>query len=518
MSENGLDDFCYDVAIVGMGPVGASAAIHMAHLGLDVAIFEKEAEIYPLPRAVSIDGEIIRAFQSIGRGEELENILQPIRPDDRAGFADADRNWLFGVNFTSTGPNGWPPSSQFFQPELDRYLRRVAETYSGIKLFLGESVDQVDQVDQIVKITSQKRTLKCKYLIACDGASSPIRKMLDIDWHDLGYDHDWLVVDVEMIGESSLPHEVLQVCDPNRLHTFVAAKDPYRRWEFRLNPHERAEDLLEEETIKELLDSWTPRSTYRILRKAVYQFHAAVASRWRVGRIFLAGDAAHQMPPFLGQGMNSGIRDVLNLAWKLKLVLSGRVDESLLTTYEEERLPHSEDFVQWSVEFGNLMEHLADAKAAERVSKEPPTPKKKQRSAGYGQGRHAPPLRSGLLLLDQVSDDGSTGYLFSQPTVQLCPTETVRLDELLGRGFALITQGDVEFDKVSSQIIEEFDLKLLDVSKLEVVSGRLDRSLKGSECVLIRPDRYIFGHSSPQLTPDNLLLFFRQALIGLEDK
>ncbi len=518
MSENGLDDSCYDVAIVGMGPVGASAAIHMAHLGLNVAIFEKETEIYPLPRAVSIDGEIIRAFQSIGRGEELENILQPIRPDDRAGFADADRNWLFGVNFTSTGPNGWPPSSQFFQPELDRYLRRVAETYSGIKLFLGESVDQIDQVDQLVKITSQKRTLKCKYLIACDGASSPIRKMLDIDWHDLGYDHDWLVVDVEMIGESSLPHEVLQVCDPNRLHTFVAAKDPYRRWEFRLNPHERAEDLLEEETIKQLLDSWTPRSTYRILRKAVYQFHAAVASRWRVGRIFLAGDAAHQMPPFLGQGMNSGIRDVLNLAWKLKLVLSGRVDESLLTTYEEERLPHSEDFVQWSVEFGNLMEHLADAKAAERAGKELPTPKKKRRSAGYGQGRHAPPLRSGLLLLDQVSDDGSTGYLFSQPTVQLSPTETVRLDELLGRGFALITQGDVEFDKVSSQIIEEFDLKLLDVSKLEVVSGRLDRSLKGSECVLIRPDRYIFGHSSPQLTPDNLLLFFRQALIGLEDK
>ena len=377
MSENGLDDFCYDVAIVGMGPVGASAAIHMAHLGLNVAIFEKETQIYPLPRAVSIDGEIIRAFQSIGRGDELADILQPIRPDDRAGFADADRNWLFGVNFARTGPNGWPPSSQFFQPELDRYLRSVAATYAGIKIFLGESVDQVDQDNQLVTIASQKRTLKCRYLLACDGAASPIRKMFNIGWYDLGYDHDWLVVDVEMIGENSLPHEVLQVCDPNRLHTFVAAKDPYRRWEFRLNPDERAEDLLEEETIKKLLDLWTPRSSYKILRKAVYQFHAAVASRWRVGRIFLAGDAAHQMPPFLGQGMNSGIRDVLNLAWKLKSVLSGRVDESLLATYEEERIPHSEDFVEWSVEFGNLMEHLADAKAAERAGKEPTTPKKK---------------------------------------------------------------------------------------------------------------------------------------------
>ena len=514
MSENGLDDFCYDVAIVGMGPVGASAAIHMAHLGLNVAIFEKETQIYPLPRAVSIDGEIVRAFQSIGRGDELASILQPIRPDDRAGFADADRNWLFGVNFASTGPNGWPPSSQFFQPELDRYLRSVAATYAGIKIFLGESVDQVDQDNQLVTIASQKRTLKCRYLLACDGAASPIRKMFNIGWYDLGYDHDWLVVDVEMIGENSLPHEVLQVCDPNRLHTFVAAKDPYRRWEFRLNPDERAEDLLEEETIKKLLDLWTPRSSYKILRKAVYQFHAAVASRWRVGRIFLAGDAAHQMPPFLGQGMNSGIRDVLNLAWKLKSVLSGRVDESLLATYEEERIPHTEDFVEWSVEFGNLMEHLADAKAAERAGKEPTTPKKKQRSAGYGQGRHAPPLRSGLLILDQVSDDGSTGYLFSQPTVQLSPTETVRLDELLGRGFALITRGDLEFDKVSSQIIEEFDLRLLDISKLELVSGRLDRSLNESECVLVRPDRYIFGHSSPRLTPDNLLLLFRKALLG----
>ena len=116
--------------------------------------------------------------------------------------------------------------------------------------------------------------------------------------------------------------------------------------------------------------------------------------------------------------------------------------------------------------------------------------------------------------MDQVSDDGSTGYLFSQPTVQLSATETVRLDELLGRGFALITRGDLEFDKVSSQIIEEFDLRLLDISKLELVSGRLDRSLNESECVLVRPDRYIFGHSSPRLTPDNLLLLFRKALLG----
>ncbi len=502
----------YDIAIIGMGPVGACAAIHLAHAGMRVAVFEKNKNIYPLPRAVSIDGEIVRAFQGINRGEELAKILQTIRPDDRAGFADAQRNWLFGTKLSSDGPNGWPHNSQFYQPELDQYLRDTAQTYPDIDIFLGEEIQSWTQADERVDLKSSQRTICSRYAIACDGASSPTRKALEISWRDLGYSHDWLVVDAEVNSKNTLPNDVLQVCDPDRLHTFVATKDPFRRWEFRLNPGEKADDMMRDKTIHSLLSAWTPRASYEIRRKAVYQFHAAVAQKWRIGNIFLAGDAAHQMPPFIGQGMNTGLRDVLNLSWKLSLVIDGKADDSLLDTYEEERLPHAEDLVEWSVTFGNLMEHLAETEAAKRAGKEPPEAPKKQKSAGYGQGRHIPPLRSGLIRIDQVSNDGSTGYLMNQPKLRTKSGIECWLDNLIKDRFALLTSRTLDLDRASLEIIERLNLKVLNVGDFEVLEGHFDKCLRHEDCLLARPDRYVYGHSTKEVSPNQLINDLGQSL------
>lgn len=333
----------YDIAIVGLGLVGCTAALLLAEAGLSVIAFERDKEVYKLPRAVNLDGEMIRPFQKIQRGQTVQNLMQATRPGDGAGFANSDRKWLFGGESKDFGRNGWQPANMFDQPELDSYLRDEVINHKNVDAMIEYEVTQANNLSDSVTITYQDAnsasecTADAHFAIACDGAASAIRKANNIHWRNLGYDHHWLVVDLEVSESHTLGPRILQVCDPNRICTYVCTKDPYRRFEFKLHDHESQEHMLEEETVKSLIDPWTPRSSYRIRRTAVYQFHAATADQWRIGRVFLAGDAAHQSPPFLGQGMNAGMRDVINLAWKLPMVLRGLVWSAALQSNVSQR-------------------------------------------------------------------------------------------------------------------------------------------------------------------------------------
>jgi len=302
----------------------------------------------------------------------------------------------------------------------------------------------------------------------------------------------------------TLGTDTVQVCDPDRIATYVCTKDPYRRWEFKLLPGETRADMESTERVMSLIDAWTPRGTYEIRRTAVYQFHASIANEWRRGNVFIAGDAAHQTPPFLGQGMNAGMRDVINLSWKLPLVLSGTVPDTLLDTYQEERIDHAHDLIDWAVSIGRLMDHLTEKFRAEREGRElPPDPDLS--SSAYGQGRAQPPIRHGLVCVDQV-DDGA-GRPLRQPVVRTTAGRETRLDELLGPGFALVGRdaAALRVGPAARHVLESLGARSVSLEGLEPVRGRFDRLFESAAAAVVRPDRLVFGITRPDMDTDGLI-------------
>jgi len=481
----------YDVAIVGYGPVGAFSALLLAEEGLRVAILERSTEPVVLPRAVGLDGESVRAFQRIGLGGPVAGILQAPREVDRVCFTDSSHTELFGVDLAKIGVNGWRDTAFFDQPELEALLREFVAEREEIDVFLGREVVAVDSSpDDVCVRAADGSEVRASYVIGCDGASSFVRAASGIEWQSLGYDQDWLVLDIVQKPGADLPLVTMQVCDPERLTTYVCVKDPNRRWEFQLLPGETREEMESDEKIHELLASWVEPEHYEIRRRAVYQFHAATAERWRQDRVFLAGDAAHQTPPFLGQGLNSGLRDAVNLGWKIPLVLSGVCGDALLDSYAAERDAHARDLVEWAVAVGQLMETMA----AREAGRPDPHPEVDQ-SSGYGQGRVAPPLRGGVLLEAQSGGDHAVGSLLRQPIVRDAKGRQSLLDEHIGRGFAVLGRkpGDIEMGPDASALFERLGGRSVSLEGLEVTVGEADRVFESHPAVLLRPDRYVFG-------------------------
>lgn len=496
----------YDVAIVGYGPIGGAEALLLAEAGLRVLVLERDPELYELPRAVVIDGEAIRALQSIGRAEQVAAILQPPRDPDRVCFTNSKHEPYFDFTLPPTGVNGWRDSNFFDQPEFERLLRAMVEAHPRIDVRVGHEVVALDQDSELVHLRARRCVdgaeveFAAAYTIGCDGASSFVRRNLGIAWESLGYDQDWLVVDIRMKPGAAFPQATMQVCDPARLATYVCCKDPLRRFEFRLLPGERRDEMQRPERVAALIEPFGAPDTWELVRAVVYQFHAATAARWMDGRIFLAGDAAHQTPPFLGQGLNAGFRDVVNLGWKLPLVLGGRASADLLDTYHAERDAHARDLVGWAVDIGRLMEALAAGEAGDDDG-----PSDEQQRSGYGQGRTVPPLRGGLLMEDQMREAGPVGHLFAQPQVACQRRGRVRLDELLGPGFAVVARDADSARCTPPPQLDAAGLRIVTIDELDAVEGSFDSVFEHHPAAVVRPDRYIFGVADQTHTVDDLL-------------
>lgn len=492
-------DCDYDVSIVGYGPVAAASALFLARRGFRVSIHERSTVPLDLPRAVLLDGESARAFQSIGLSKDIEALVQPYREGDALWFTDSKRNKLFGIDTVGhAGHNGWRDVAMFDQPELEAFLRGEIAKEDSIDVFLGEEATAIRDTGTQIELdlrnleSGTSRTGTARYLLGCDGASSFVRRTLGIPWTSLGYDQDWLVIDIVVEDPDVLPIETMQVCDPDRLTTYVCVKDPNRRWEFQLKPGETREEMEKPEAIGALLEGWLPKEAYSIRRAVVYQFHAATAERWREGRILIAGDAAHQTPPFLGQGLNTGLRDAFNLAWKLGLVLDGRCADVLLDSYFDERDAHARTLVDGACDIGKLMETLA---AREAGLPEPhpgwaPT-------LDVGEGRVSVPIQGGVLNESQRADGIPIGEPLRQPQVRSRGTDEApaRLDEWTGPGFALLgrSDADLELDAEATAIAARLGLRRVALDALEVVAGSLDRVFDEKRGALLRPDRYLFG-------------------------
>lgn len=472
-----------DVLVVGGGPVGVMAAILLAQRDFSVRVIERAPQVYDLPRAIVMDDEIQRVFQNVGLSEELLAITTPLQG---AEFVRPDGEQIMG-NEIPTGidfPLGHHPAVTYYQPELEALLRSAA-LRNGVELSLGVEVTAVSQSPDRVTVETDDGPATGQWLVAADGASSTIRKQLGISFVDQGFDQDWLVLDVRLRRPvPTLPRFVQQVCDPERPTTFVVGHADYRRWEFQLQPGETRQEMVEPAKVWELLEPWLTHDDAELIRAVVYRFHATVADSMRDRRIFLAGDSAHQMPPFLGQGLCSGIRDAANLAWKLRVVADGVATDALLDTYGDERLPHATGVVEHAVEAGRLIDELSGR-----------TPNETGLDAAYGGGRPFPILSGGML----HGDHAAVGRQFPQPTI-----DGRRLDELLGSGFAIVV------DDVS--ILEGLDTRWLSHGQVvELSASVVPRVIPVGGAVIVRPDRYVaaVAHNAAELAEASA------ALLGL---
>ncbi|MFI4935062.1 MAG: bifunctional 3-(3-hydroxy-phenyl)propionate/3-hydroxycinnamic acid hydroxylase [Caulobacterales bacterium] len=480
--------FDCDVLVVGLGPVGAALSALLIDRGLKVIAIDKDSLVYPLPRAAHFDHEIMRLFQQLGVADE---VARHARAAPAYEFRNAAGEVLMHFDLDAAGsPSGWPTSFMFHQPGMENALRArlAASPLADVRLeraFSGLTQD-ADGVLATIDGPAGAETLRTRYLVGCDGAWSPVREALGVTLDDYQFDEPWLVLDV-LVGEAkNLPDLNLQICDPARPTTCVLMGPGRHRWEFMLLPGETAEQVTDEAFIRKLLQPWNCADDVVIERKAVYRFHGLVAKTWRAGRVLIAGDAAHQTPPFAGQGMCSGLRDAANLAWKLAAVIGGHAAEALLDTYQPEREPHTRALIERAIHMGRVVCTADKAAAAARDAS-----MLAQRRAGKQAPLPEPPdFTAGFLL----AGSPGAGEVFPQPWATAAGV-TLRMDDVLGDGPWLISRSRYE----PAQSTPPTLALALDDGRLRpfraAIAAWLDK--RGAEAVMVRPDRYVFGTGRP---------------------
>ena len=345
-------DSRYDIALVGLGPVGATLAALLGARGVRVAVLERETAPYSLPRAAHLDGEALRILAAAG-----------VTPDGREldGFdlVDARCRLLLRGRPAEAPPPGFPSGRLIHQPSIETALRQRLAAMPSVEVRLGAEVVAVEPDASGGTLRTRGASasggeVRAGLVVGCDGARSVVREAAGVEMGGRGFDQNWLVVDVLLRQRLALPERLLQIADPRRPTTYVPFADPRRRWEFRLRPGETPEAMTQPETIRRLLAPHVDPDAVEIERAAVYTFHDLVARRWRQGRVLLAGDAAHQMPPFLGQGLGAGLRDAWALAPLLEAVVHDDAPLATLDAYERQRRPHVEAVVRQAVRLGRL--------------------------------------------------------------------------------------------------------------------------------------------------------------------
>lgn len=461
-----------DVLIVGLGPVGAALAALLGDAGVKTLAVEKDAEVYPLPRAAHFDDEVMRIFQQLGVADE---VARHARPAPAYEFRAADGRLLMRFDGpTAKAPSGWHSGYMFHQPGLEHALRDKIARLASVDVRVGWRFVGYAPDGGGVRVTLEgpdgAQVVQARWLIGCDGATSAVRAAMGGQLFDYGFDEPWLVVDAKVDEHARTPDVNLQICDPERPTTCVLMGPGRHRWEFMLRPGEDPAAVLDDSFIQPLIATWDC-GPVELERRAVYRFHGLVATRWRDGHVLLAGDSAHQMPPFAGQGMCSGLRDAANLAWKLIAVLRG-ANEDLLDTYQAEREPHVRAYIELAIGMGRVVCTL-DREAAARRDAE------MLAGARAVPNRPPPPLVAGHILAGAPA----AGERFLQTWA-----DGRGLDDVLGPGAWLIAREPVA--PVPGVAVAALGDPRL-TGHREALAAWLDRH--HAPAVLVRPDRYVFG-------------------------
>ncbi|HBP48185.1 MULTISPECIES: bifunctional 3-(3-hydroxy-phenyl)propionate/3-hydroxycinnamic acid hydroxylase [Pseudomonas] len=513
-------DLSTDIAIVGAGPVGLMIANYLGQCGVNVTLVEKLDSLIDYPRAIGLDDESLRTFQAVGLAD---NVLPHTTPWHAMRFM-TPKGRCFADIQPKTDEFGWSRRNAFIQPLADRVLFEGLQRFDNVKVLFGRELDGFEQSDSGVQLTlknaeGRSERLQAKYLIGCDGGNSLVRRSLGISFEGKTAPNQWIVVDIAN-DPLSTPHVYL-CCDPVRPYVSAALPHGVRRFEFMVMPGETEAELSKPENMRKLLAKVLPDpDRIELIRSRVYTHNARLAGRFRQGRVLLAGDAAHIMPVWQGQGYNSGMRDASNLAWKLSLVIKGLANDRLLDSYELERRDHAKAMIDLSVLAGHV---LAPPKRWQGTLRDgvswllnyvPPV----KRYFVEMRFKPMPQYSRGALIVP--SEKGSpVGKMFIQPKVLTDAGATVLLDEVIGENFAFIAWGcDPTWGLTTAQIAQwktlgtRFiqvlpDVQLRapsdagnDVIRVGDSTGRLrEWFARGSSSIaLLRPDRFLAGLATPQ--------------------
>ncbi|WP_298718091.1 bifunctional 3-(3-hydroxy-phenyl)propionate/3-hydroxycinnamic acid hydroxylase [uncultured Oceanisphaera sp.] len=531
---SGIDSpFDADVIIAGAGPVGLMIANYLGHCGVEVLVVEKLDTLIDYPRAIGLDDESLRAFQAVDLAEQVLPHTTPMHamrfltPKGRC-FADIQPN---------TEEFGWPRRNAFIQPLADRVLYDGLARFDNVKVLFSRDLQEFGQDSEGVWLKMAtpdgEERLRARYLVGCDGGNSLVRRTLDISFDGKTAPNQWIVIDVrnDPLGTPN----VYMCCDAERPYVSAALPHGIRRFEFMVMPGETEEQLSQPEALQRLLAKVVPDPTrVDVIRQRVYTHNARLAGEFRNGRVLLAGDAAHIMPVWQGQGYNSGMRDASNLAWKLALAVKGLAGDELLDTYQQERRDHARAMIDLSVTAGHVLAPSKKWQASLRdgiswlLNYLPPV----KRYFLEMRFKPMPQYHQGVLVEStQPLKQSPVGKLFIQPKVRQ-GEQVLLLDEVIGRRFAVIAWGTDPCYGLSTeelahwqrlgtcfiQVVPSVQLKAKaclaeGLIRIGDESGRLKEwfGLYPASIAVLRPDRFVAGIAIPQ-TLETLCQQLRQAL------
>ncbi|WP_434640553.1 bifunctional 3-(3-hydroxy-phenyl)propionate/3-hydroxycinnamic acid hydroxylase [Klebsiella sp. I138] len=431
------------VVIAGAGPVGLMMANYLGQMGVSVLVVEKLDTLIDYPRAIGIDDESLRAMQGIGL---VDNVLPHTTPWHAMRFL-TPKGRCFADIQPMTDEFGWPRRNAFIQPQVDAVMHEGLQRFPHVRCLFSREVEAMSQSADAVTLNlkgpgGERETVQAAWLVACDGGGSFIRRSLGIPFEGKTAPNQWIVIDIAN-DPLATPHVYL-CCDPVRPYVSAALPHGVRRFEFMVMPGETESQLSEPDNMRRLLSKVLPDpENVELIRQRVYTHNARIAERFRADRILLAGDAAHIMPVWQGQGYNSGMRDAFNLAWKLALVVNGKAGDTLLDSYQQERRDHAKAMIDLSVTAGNV---LAPAKRWHGTVRDgiswllnylPPV----KRYFLEMRFKPMPQYRAGALLMEGESQTSPVGKMFIQPKVTLESGAVMLLDEVIGANFAIIAWG-----------------------------------------------------------------------------
>jgi 3-(3-hydroxy-phenyl)propionate hydroxylase len=500
-----------DVIIAGGGPVGVLTANLLGLHGVRVLVLERESTPHGQPRAFSCDDEALRIYQSAG----LIDTLKPdLRQSRRVTYTGVGNKPIAELHLSEVDFGfGYTPIWFFYQPLLEKALREGLTRFEHATLRLGTEVEALEQDPAGVTVrtrdlaTGERGAVRARYLVGCDGGRSTVRGLLGISMEGRSYEEPWIAIS-GTVPEDAAPPECSIVCDPERPGFVGRGPVGQFRWEFRLRPGETGDEMVQPNSVRRLISPYVDPEKVKVERAQLYTFRCLVAPRWREGRTFLAGDAAHMMPPFMGQGLVSGLRDAANLAWKLARVIRGRAPEALLDTYDQERRPHVRTMLDATVRLGYVFQArntptalLRDLvlRGLQRI------PSVRHFVEGF---RFKPPpsIEEGWLLGGRRSGRAAPeGSYFPQPRVRLSSGEERLLDNTLGPGFAVLSRKNGPATEAAHALAEALGgtavtvgpagLSSTDSLTVEDHTGRLAEwfTRHGVDLAVVRPDRFVFG-------------------------